>query len=233
MIYGIIAEIGNNHYGIMSRAKEMIKAAHESGADYIKLQAIDPETAKGSMTPDFYKKVALKEAEYYELRHYGESIGAKVFFSCFGRVVISEIMKISGSQFRTFSNKDLEVFNNDRTIISIPTVTDAELLRKSEVVNKMNIMYVTEYLPKFNNVDFRQISRYMRALRKPIGYSDHSIGTGNCKVAIADYGCQLIEKHFHIGKPIIHGGIAFRDCIHSCGPKELVDLKNFYEKEFN
>ena len=40
----IIAEIGANHNGEMSLAKEMIEAAKESGADYAKFQSWKSET---------------------------------------------------------------------------------------------------------------------------------------------------------------------------------------------
>lgn len=233
MIRGIIAEIGNNHFGSEAKAREMIKAAHESGADYIKLQAINPSVVKGSMDKSFYEKIALRRSAYENLISYGKMIGAKVFYSSFGLDIYhGELIKISGSQFKTFDYDRLSFMNLDKTIISIPNVSDDEIKEKREFINKMNVIYVSEYLPKDNVVDLSNISRYLKLLKKPIGYSDHSIGIDVCKTAIDDYGCQLIEKHFHMGEPIKWMGKTFRDCIHSCDPKQLSDLKKFYEESF-
>ena len=42
----IIAEIGWNHMGDMNLAKEMIKAAHDSGANSVKTQVFDVKRLK-------------------------------------------------------------------------------------------------------------------------------------------------------------------------------------------
>jgi len=177
MIRGIIAEIGNNYFGSESKAREMIKAAHESGADYIKLQAINPSVVKGSMDKSFYEKVAFNKSVYESLFEYGKMIGAKVFFSSFGIEIHSgDFIKVSGSQFKTFSVNKLSGLNIDKTIISIPNVSDDEIKEKKEFLSKMSVMFVSDYLPKDNIVNLSPIPRYLKLLKKPIGYSDHSIG---------------------------------------------------------
>ena len=39
----IIAEVGINHNGSVSKAKKMIDIAKRSGADYVKFQILDPK----------------------------------------------------------------------------------------------------------------------------------------------------------------------------------------------
>lgn len=200
----------------------MIKAAHEHGADYVKLQAIDPEVVNGSMPREFYRHVAFTYQEYLELKEYGEYIGTTVFFSCFGMFVSGKLHKISGSQYRSFEPVALKAHNNEDTIISIPAdVQDLEMKKAS--ISKMSPMFVSQYLE--NNVDLSWIDQYSESLKKQVGYSDHTIGIETCTKAIKNHGAQLIEKHFHLGVPIKWDGQLFRDSIHSCSPVELAKIK--------
>ena len=68
----IIAEIGWNHMGDMSLAKEMIAAASEAGADYAKFQTWSTEKLKqGAWDEDgrleIYQTAELSREQHYEL----------------------------------------------------------------------------------------------------------------------------------------------------------------------
>ena len=82
----IIAEIGANHNGDMTLAKEMISAAKESGCDFAKFQSWkESNLRKGvwdSPEPffqyenkrDFYKKAQLTDDNHYELIEYSNKV---------------------------------------------------------------------------------------------------------------------------------------------------------------
>ena len=71
----IIAEIGWNHMGDMSLAKEMIVAAAENGADFAKFQTWSVKRLKsGDWDVDgrreIYEKAELTLDQHLELKHY-------------------------------------------------------------------------------------------------------------------------------------------------------------------
>ena len=67
----IIAEIGNNHEGDFSLAKDMIDAAAESGADAIKLQTITPHrlvSPKEKKRIEQLQKFSFTRDQFVELK---------------------------------------------------------------------------------------------------------------------------------------------------------------------
>ena len=51
----VIAEMSANHAGSLTRAKEIIHAAKESGADCIKIQTYTPDTMTIDCDNDYFK----------------------------------------------------------------------------------------------------------------------------------------------------------------------------------
>ena len=58
-----------------------------------------------------------------------------------------------------------------------------------------------------------------------VGYSDHSLSTDSCKIAIM-LGAFMVEKHFTLDKNTSN----FHDHKISADPKELKNLVNFSKK---
>lgn len=232
---GVIAEIGNHHCGDFEKAKKLIQYAQAAGAKYVKMQAIDPEIAAqyGSMTPGFYKMVAMSNADYERCIDYGRTIGIPVFFSIFGtkcarllKKFPNNYYKISGGQFRDWGSTALAQFNTSKTIVSLPEVKSISI-DKAAAVKQMQKMFVSNYLDE--NPPLNNISVYKTIFGHRIGYSDHSPGIEVCKSAIRDYGSRLIEKHFHLGDLIEYEGKVYRDCHHAANPEQMHELCKFLE----
>ena len=93
----IIAEVGANHNGDMALAKEMITAAAEAGADYVKFQSWrEEDLGPGPWdSPDpffgyknkreFYKQAQLSDQDHYDLIDHCKSIGVNFLTTCFSK----------------------------------------------------------------------------------------------------------------------------------------------------
>jgi N,N'-diacetyllegionaminate synthase len=233
---GVIAEIGNHHFGSLKKAKELIFKARACGADFVKMQAIDANVVShyGTMDPAFYRACEFTTEQYFNCYVYGKTIGVKVFFSHFGtkHLLLNKInknmhFKISGKQFSEYSIEELRARNDVSTVISIPELKDIAPER-IRAVSRMSKMFVTPYLVE--SVNFDNILRYNLLFNSEIGYSDHTLGIDNCKTAIEKYGCRLIEKHFHFGDVITWNGKKYRDCDHAATPEEFEELTRFFKR---
>ena len=84
----LIAELGWNHMGDISIAKEMVSAAKESGADYAKFQTwkvdrlIDgPWDTDGRR--EIYNRAELTREKHQIMKEFCDSVGIKFLTSCF------------------------------------------------------------------------------------------------------------------------------------------------------
>lgn len=219
----LIAEIGNNHFGDMNKAKEMIRAAHNSGADLIKGQAFKASDIKsGSMSRSFYRQCELQLDEYLELIEYAREIGNDLFFSVFspGFEEISLAQKwhkLAGSQ--TKSGLATKMSDVENMIISVPAGTDLSTMHKFK---HAELLYVCEYLAEEPHLEF--ITCMSIWMGKQVGYSDHTIGIKKAIEANQKYGAHIIEKHFCLKHSEKYGAAVFRDTVHGATPQEFEKL---------
>jgi sialic acid synthase SpsE len=237
---GIIAELGNHALGDIDKAKEQIRLAKECGAHYAKMQIIDPLfVAKyGSMPLGFYELCAMSPEEYNECQEYGNQIGIEVFFSVFAdfekfREIDFHFYKISGSQFLSMTRAQLMGWNTSRTIVSIPKIEEGLLMFKAPSISEMQPLFVTPYHTDATEiVDFSTLESHRKILGRAVGYSDHSLGIGNCITAIKEYGAPLIEKHFNPFGAQAYSGKIYRDCYHACPERQLETLCKAYREHY-
>lgn len=222
----LIAEIGNNHFGNLGLAKQLVRVARESGATHVKSQAFNAADLNGSMQPEFYKQCQFSLDEHVELIEYGRELGIQVFYSIFSdeyfellNLYPNNIYKVSASQYIDYSvNPNLiKAIDKENTLISINA--KAKIFQD---IDHAGLMYASDYMvddPRLSILDAIAL-RY----GKCIGYSDHTLGLKWCKEAIDLYGCRTIEKHFTISKNKTFEGRVFRDTVHASDPKEFEDL---------
>jgi len=217
----LIAEIGNNHLGDMNKAKELIRAAHESGADVVKSQAfLARDITSGSMPKEFYRQCEFSFHQYVELIRYAQEIGTDLFYSIFSRaleplMIHQRYHKIAGAQSAVGFNF-VEKKDADNVLVSVKEGS------KKPDLKRARILHVSEYLttfPGLKNIDL--LSEYYG---RQAGYSDHTVGIDACIQAIEIHGANVIEKHFTTTRDIFFGGVQYRDAIHAALPEELSQL---------
>jgi sialic acid synthase SpsE len=220
----LIAEIGNNHFGSMRAYKEMIRVAHESGADLIKGQAFRAADIKtGSMPQAFYKMCELSEAQMIELVWFARNLGNDLFFSVFSPGfeklrAMQKWRKYAASQTREIG---IELLPDDPDVIaSVPVET--QLHRDLRRPKHAELLHVTGYLPKNAHLD--RIGELSRWLGRPVGYSDHCLGVDTAIAAVREYGSVIVEKHFTLEKNVSYLGEVYRDTVHGATPSELERL---------
>lgn len=217
----LIAEIGNCHQGDITQAKELIRVAKESGATLVKGQAFLAEEISGSMPFGFYKDCEFSQEEYLELIHYAkEDVGIDLFYSIFSRKLLpmsyhQRWHKFSGSQTKK-NPSYTERMDWENVFVSIPAISAKPNLEKAKV------MYVTDYLttsPHLEHIDL--LKEYYK---RPVGYSDHTVGIEYCILANKECGANVIEKHFTLTRDIFYDGHQFRDAVHSALPDQFAKL---------
>jgi sialic acid synthase SpsE len=217
----LIAEIGNNHFGDFSKAKELIHAAHESGADIIKSQAFLAKDIGGSMPVVFYQQCAFSLRQYKDLIEYARSIGNDLFYSIFSPE-LDELRakqnwhKLASSQVQKSGGQISLFLDHENVIISVPKDVTIPMLRNAELLHPSKYMVV--------DPDLGRIRRLSHITGRNIGYSDHTLGIRNCIRASELYGARIIEKHFCLSHGEQWRGITFRDTVHGATPKEFQTL---------
>ncbi len=238
----IIAEIGWNHMGNMTLAKEMISAAKESGADYAKFQTWSVKNlVAGPWDNDgrkeIYVKAELSKEMHEELYDYCNSININFLTSIFN---FDDYFKIKNLKLKTMKIPSHEIHNLD-LIKKVSEVCDELLVsagaaKWDEILNitklnefqKITLMHcVSSYPCHFNDLNFNKYNELQLLSEKKIGYSGHYQGTMDAEIAIT-LRSSYIEKHFTIDNKL-----PGRDNQFAILPdqlKKIVNFKNEFKK---
>lgn len=233
----VIAEIGWNHCGDMELAKQMAKAAQESGATYAKYQTWSVDRLKpGAWDKDgrrqIYEKAELSKQDHIDLIRYCEQIGIKFLSSVFSIPDAELLVELGCKEVKipSFESRNHELIkfcdkNFDTIFMSTGTSTLQEVEISSNYFQDASwylLHCVSTYpcLPKHANI--QRMTRIKDAVRGiKIGYSDHIQGVESAKVAIGQ-GAEVIEKHFTTDK-----NLPGRDNKFAILPDDMKDLTSY------
>lgn len=230
----IIAEIGQNHNGDMSLAKELIHAAAENGADIAKFQLFDakalfPTKEEGNEWYDYNCSTELGKDDLHLLNEECKKHDIEFMSSAFDveRVGWLEDIGVKRHKLasRSINEPDLikAVTNTGKPVICSLGLWKKEGFPDIATKGGMHYLYcVCKYPTPLVDLHLEDIT--FDPQNSYSGFSDHTIGITASVVAISR-GAQIIEKHFTLDQKMYgpdHEG--------SMTPDELKQLSAFRDE---
>lgn len=216
----VIAEIGINHEGSLSVAKEMVDAAHRAGAEVVKHQThiVEDEMSKaakkvipGNADVSIYEimeRCALDEKDELELKKYVESKGMIFISTPFSRAAAERLKKFEIPAYKIGSGEcnnyplleHIAKFGKP-VILSTGMNTIESVTKAVEVFKKHNtplaLLHTTNLYPTpAHLVRYGAMMELHEAFPNNVfGLSDHTLNNNACLGAVA-LGASILERHF-------------------------------------
>ena len=211
----IIAEIGNNHEGDFSVAKELVVQAAECGVDAVKFQTFKTELFVNSANKERFDRLKSFELSYEQFTELAALVRERglLFISkpldMVSAAFLDEIVdcfKIASGD-NDFFPMIARVAQTTKPVIISTGVSTLEQIQKTEqfitgywseagISGELAFLHcVSSYPVPLEQANLRAIPFLMDHLDYPIGYSDHTIGIEAALLAVA-LGARIIEKHF-------------------------------------
>lgn len=224
----IIAEAGVNHNGSLETAKQMVLAAREAGADYIKFQTFSPEklvsvfaekaeyqkqtTGTEESQLEMLKKLALTQEDFLELNEYCRQQGIGFLSTPFDLDSIHFLNRLNMDFWKLPSGEItnlpylLEIAGTGKPVVMSTGMCDLEEIRqavdclKKAGTPELTLLHCnTEYPTPMEDVNLKAMAAMEREFHLPVGYSDHTKGI-EIPIAAAALGACVIEKHFTLDR---------------------------------
>jgi N,N'-diacetyllegionaminate synthase len=237
----VVAEIGNNHEGDFSLARELVRRAAESGVDAAKFQTVRAgQLVRRSETARFERltKFELSEAQFAALSELTHELGL-LFLSTPLSVASAVFLEPLLDAYKIASGDNdffpllKQVAGTGKPVIVSSGISDVSQLdatvrylrdewkARGRSAELAVLHCVSSYPTPPEQANLRSIPFLAERFGCAIGYSDHTLGTDAAVLAVA-VGARIIEKHFTLDKH--HSD--FRDHQLSADPAEMTELVN-------
>ena len=243
----IIAEMSANHAGSIDRAKEIIYAAKEAGADCVKIQTYTPDTMtidcdneffniaggtwKGENLYRLYEKAYTPWEWQAELKMEAEKVGIDFFSTPFdlSSVDFLEGIGVTFYKIASFELVDIPLIEyvaskGKPMIISTGMSTLAEIDEAVRAIRKQGnnqialLRCASAYPAITDEMNLKTMKNMGEVFDVPVGLSDHSMGSVGAVTAVA-LGGKIIEKHFCLDRTIENPDASF-----SMNPDEFAKM---------
>lgn len=195
----IIAEIGHNWNGNLYAAKELIKAAADSGCDYVKFQLYDTDKIKkpGDTNYEELKRSELTRDMLHIFNDEAKKNDIKFMCSCFDTERLSWYLELKPTRIkiasRSINDKDLIKYARKS---KVPIIASLGNWDKQELPSfKADFLFC---IPRREILNYG-VRNFPEKFDKYAGFSDHTIGLEYALTAIKS-GARIIEKHFTFDK---------------------------------
>ena len=251
-----IAEISANHLGSLDRAKDLVRAAAEAGATYVKFQTYTADTMTlnhknfavsddhelwgGRSLYSLYEEAHTPWEWHAELFELARSLGVTPFSSPFDATAVEflEELKVDLYKIASLETGDFSlirrVAETGKPIIISTGATEYEeirdlvnVVRETGNLNLTLLVCTSSYPSRPLDAHLKRIETLKEDFGLQVGLSDHTLGIGVSLAAIA-LGAKVIEKHLTLRRS--DGGA---DGAFSMEPEEFEQLvregKSAYE----
>lgn len=221
----IIAEAGVNHNGDFDLAKKMIDAAKAAGVDIVKFQTSITSTSKYSEKAEYQKKATgtdetqldmIKKLrfsfdQHKALHDYCESIGIKYLSTPFDFESIDflddlcDFWKVPSGEIINVPYLERIAKTKKPVIMSTGIGTMEEISHAIRILEGNGtpditlLQCTTEYPCPFEDVNIKAMLTLRETFKKPVGFSDHTLGI-EVPIAAVALGATVIEKHFTLDR---------------------------------
>lgn len=223
----IIAEIGTGHNGSIQKAKELIAAAKESGADAVKFQIVyadeilHPDTGFVELPTgriplyERFKDLECSIDFYTELAHYTQQQGLLFSASAFGLRSADELRQLNPA-FVKIASPELNHFPLLARAASfrLPVILSSGVSRLSDIERALDYLdtqglppdmrallhCVTAYPAPETDYNTAVLQSLSALFNVPVGISDHSLDPAAVPIAGLLSGACILEKHICLSR---------------------------------
>lgn len=235
----IIAEVGNNHEGSFAAAQDLVGRAAEAGAQAVKFQTFRTELFVSPVQAERFQRMKgfeLSEDQFTRLSQQARRAGL---------AFISTPLDLPSADFLDGIVDAFKIASGDNTFYPLietiaakgkPTLLSTGLADMAQIDHARALIQriwrdrgataslallhcVTAYPVPPAHANLAAIRTLAHAFDDTIGYSDHTIGTQACVLAVAA-GARIVEKHFTLANDYS----AFRDHQLSADPPALARM---------
>lgn len=223
----VIAEIGHNHQGDLEKAKLLIKAAFDSGANAVKLQKrhnrslftkamfdapYDHPNSYGDTYGEHREFLEFNRDQFLELQEYSEGLGITFFATPFD-IPSADFLHDLNIPFYKIASADItnltlleHIANfNKPIILSTGGASMGDVERAYNLIKPINsnlalLQCTAAYPCDFEDLNLNVIKTFRERFQDTvIGLSSHDNGIAMAPVAYM-LGARIIEKHFTLNR---------------------------------
>lgn len=218
----IIAEIGTGHLGDRAKARDLIRAAAEAGADCAKFQVVFADEIVHPLTGelnlpggrvriyDKFREVEQDAGFYRFCKEETEAAGMEFLASPFG-VRSAQILEDLGSSWFKVASPELNHFPMLERLRSFgkPVVLSSGVSRLEDIERAVEVFEglpvsllhcITAYPAPPEEYNLRVLRPLSVLFGCPVGVSDHSMDPELVPVIGRAAGAALVEKHFCLSR---------------------------------
>jgi sialic acid synthase SpsE len=218
----IIAELGTSHGGSVAKARELVDAAAEAGADCVKFQIVyadeilHPNTGEVDLPGgrirlyDTFKKLELPISFYGDLKDYVEAQGLLFLASPFGIQSARELRSLKPRLLKIASPElNHTGLLEEMASYQLPCLLSTGVSRLADIEAALAIFpperacllhCVTAYPAPERDYNLRILRNLGGLFGVPLGVSDHSLDPELVPALAAAMGAAVIEKHFCLSR---------------------------------